>query len=145
MKITRSQKIISAIVFAILLFVSVPTSFASATTTTTGSGYGGECTIPVTPPSGGFGLTASPIYRDWWDWWTSPKIWLSINGGNAYEMKISNRSDFSDSYKTSYTTGMKWRVYRPEHEGWKTVYVKFLSSCGKESPTVSRTYYYWGW
>lgn len=145
MKNTRLQKIIAVFAFAIMLGVSVPFTSASATTTTTGSGYGGECTIPVTPPSGGFGLTVSPIYRPWWEWWASAKVWLDISGGNAYEMMISNRSDFGGAYRQSYKTGTSWKVYRYDREGWKTVYIKFFSSCGKESPTISRSYYYWGW
>lgn len=138
------KKTITIFIFAIAFAMIVPLSPALAVTTTT-SGYGGGCTIPVTPPSDGFKLAASPIYREWWDWWSSPKVWLAIDGGNAAYMKISNYSDFHDGYYGGYQTGMKWRVSHADREGWKKVYAKFLSSCGLESPVISTSYYYWGW
>lgn len=117
----------------------------SATTMSDESGYGGDCTIPVTPPPQGFGISAAPIYRNWWEYWYSPKVALSISGGDAFGMKVSNFSDFRDGYKAGYATNLKFRVYRPDREGWKYVYAKFYSSCGAESPVVSTRYYYWGW
>jgi len=155
MKLTFFKKGSAVIALAALLLIPVSGAHAETdvseealsimTVSATTSGYGGDCTIPVTPPSGGFSLSVSPIQRNWWEWWVSPKVWLGINGGDAYKMTISNHSDFSNASTYAYSTGVSWKVHRPEREGWKTVYIKFQSSCGKESPTVSRSYYYWGW
>lgn len=148
------QKIASTIAFTILIAISLPTSFAKAVETdgaveamsfTTAYGYGGGCTIPVTPPKGGFTISASPIYRNWWEWWVSPKVQLTINGGDAYSMKVTNTSNTYGISKIPYTKSMKWEVYEPWHQGWKKVYVKFYSSCGSPSSQIYTGYYYWGW
>lgn len=124
------------------LAISTPTF---AATTSTGSGYGGGCTIPVTPPRHGFNIEADPLYHAWWQWWLPSQVSLEIAGGNAYQMMISNNSSFSGATKQAYSSHATWNVPSPWNQGFKTVYVKFFSSCGKESPSTSDHYYYWGW
>jgi hypothetical protein len=106
----KSFTVIAALALAITL---LPFSSVSAATTTTGSGYGGGCTIPVIPPRHGFSLEADPIYRPWWAWWMSPQVKLEINGGNAYQMMASNSSNFSGASKVAYARSMNWNVSSP--------------------------------
>ena len=138
----KSFAVIAALSIALTLS---PLSYASAATTSTGSGYGGGCTIPVKPPRHGFSLEADPVYRPWWAWWIAPQVNLEIEGGNAYQMMISNSSNFSGATKVAYAQSKNWNVPSPQNQGWKKVYIKFFSSCGSASPVISTTYYYWGW
>jgi hypothetical protein len=139
------QKMIVSFVFVSSLLLLLPFAEAHAQSAVTGSGYGGECTISVRPPWGGFDVDVDPVYRNWWEWWSSPKVHLELRGGNAYQMKISNSADFAGASTMPYHSSITWNVPASQVQGWKKIYVKFLSSCGKETNTVSQNYYYWGW
>jgi len=134
-----------AIVTLFVSFVSLAISTPTFAATTTDSGYGGGCKINVIPPRHGFSISASPIYRQWWEWWVQPRVSLSIAGGTAYQMMIANSSNFSGGVKQTYSSHATWNVPSPWQQGFKSVYVKFYSSCGNESPAASDRYYYWGW
>lgn len=64
------------------------------------------------------------------------KVMLSIFARGATDMKVSERSDFSDAEWQPYKTSLEWR-FSPEKQGERTVYVKFRDQAQNESAVAS--------
>jgi len=95
-----------------------------------------QCTIGVTPPSGGFSVKSNSgsTVRD-------PNIILGLAGGNAAYVEIANNVNFTGSTILQYAPTVKWIL--PGSYGYKTVYVRYLNSCQKKpSATVKVTINY---
>jgi hypothetical protein len=94
----------------------------SAVVTVTVNYVNGQCSLPVTPPTGGFSVTSlsgGTVY--------SPNIQLGLNGGNASYMQVSNNADFSNSSTYAYAATLNWQL-APTF-GAETVYVRYLNTC----------------
>ena len=123
---------------ALVIVVSATTASASAAT----SGYGGgpDCSLKVVPPSRGFSFRInngdSVVYNR--------KVDLTMRGGSAAYMEISNNSWFIGSSVMPYATNTHWWLdYWP---GYKTVYVRFSNKCQQmKTPTISKTVYSYAW
>jgi hypothetical protein len=105
-------------------------------------GYGGgpDCTKSVVPPRGGFRVK---INND--QYYTfNRQVTLTMKGGSAAYMEVSNYSNFWGSSIVKYaTTSQFWLTYG---QGQKTVYVKFFNAC-KQKPTgtVAAEIYSYAW
>jgi hypothetical protein len=108
----------------------------SAVVTVTVNYVNGQCSLPVTPPAGGFSvasLSGTTV--------TNPNIQLGLSGGNAAYMEVSNNSDFSNSSTYAYAANLNWQI-APAF-GAETVYVRYLNACDTlPSATVSVTVNY---
>jgi len=67
----------------------------------------------------------------------SPNVTLSLSAENAFQMAISNTTDFAGISWEPYQTTKKWTLTKGD--GKKTVYVKFRSPDGGVSVVVSDT------
>jgi hypothetical protein len=105
-------------------------------------GYGGgpDCSASVIPPRGGFSFKINN--GEYYTW--NREVTLTMKGGNAAYMQVSNYSNFWGSSIQKYATSSHfWLTYG---EGNKTVYVKFFNAC-KQRPTgtISRSIYSYAW
>jgi hypothetical protein len=64
------------------------------------------------------------------------KVSLSIFARGANDMKVSEKSDFSDAKWQPYKTTMEW-TFNPEIQGERTIYVKFRDQAQNESGVAS--------
>ncbi|MCS6967974.1 MAG: hypothetical protein RMJ44_03910 [Cytophagales bacterium] len=64
------------------------------------------------------------------------KVTLSIFARGATEMKVSEKSDFSDAEWQPYKTTLDWK-FSQEPQGERTVYVKFRDQAQNESTVAS--------
>lgn len=64
------------------------------------------------------------------------KVSLSIFARGATEMKVSEKSDFSDAEWQPYKTTMEWK-FSPEKQGERTIFVKFRDQANNESAVAS--------
>lgn len=114
---------------------------ASATTSACPSAGGGglpaEAFMPPTPPLNGFqvlinGGSATTDIQD---------VVLSLrSGNNTVRMSISNDPNFINAVQEEYQITKQWRL--SDAEGQKTVYVKFFTSWGVSSETITASIIY---
>ncbi len=98
------------------------------------SGGGGSgCAQTLSAPAEGFRVRIAnengSVY--------SRLVQLTINGGNARRMAISNDAAFTNASLIAANGSMDWTL--SEGEGSKTVYVRFYDECGISSTPVSAT------
>ncbi|MBU0614253.1 peptidoglycan-binding protein [Patescibacteria group bacterium] len=100
--------------------------------------------LPPTEPEGGFVLEINHRASAT----NTPAVSLTLDGGTAARMAISNTPDFNlvsqEAYNTSQTWNLCWSDYYNEtpttcSDGEYTVYVKFYSSQGVASDIVEAT------
>ncbi|WP_448518619.1 hypothetical protein [Rhodoflexus sp.] len=66
----------------------------------------------------------------------SGKVMLTIFARGAKDMKVSEKSDFSDAEWQPYKTTMEWR-FDPEQQGERVIFVKFRDQAQNESAVAS--------
>lgn len=96
-----------------------------------GGGGGGGCYSNITPPAGGFRLH---INNDA-DKVTGTDVQLTIDGGNADRMAISNDPSFTNAGSEPYSKTKGWKL--PGGNGEKVVYVKLYDNCGNPRSVFS--------
>lgn len=104
---------------------SPQSSSASATTLAVGAVF-----ISPTPPE-----PKSLIINDGDVYTNSVKVTLSLSAENAFQMAISNTTDFAGISWEPYQTTKKWTLTKGD--GKKTIYTKFRSSAGGVSQVIS--------
>lgn len=100
-----------------------------------GGGGGGadpNCFLALQAPAGGFSVQVSGGART-----TTSNVQLTLNGGAATRMAISNDPSFDGVSSESYQTSRSWTL--PAGLGSKTIYVRFYNSCGISSSVFSTT------
>lgn len=102
-----------------------------------GGGGGGIIYTPPTPPEGGF----RALINDNAEETNFLTVTLRLFGGpNTVRMAISERADFSDAGQEPYQEIKSWTFIGGE--GTKTIYVKFYTSSGGASETISDSIIY---
>jgi hypothetical protein len=98
------------------------------------SGGGGSgCAQTLSAPAEGFRVRIASENGSVY----SRLVQLTINGGNARRMAISNDAAFTNASLIAANGSMDWTL--SEGEGSKTVYVRFYDECGISSTPVSAT------
>ncbi len=102
-----------------------------------GAGGGASCYQSIVPPTNGFsvsvnGAEGGNIY--------SRNVVLTINGGNARRMAVSNSATFEGAALETANNSKEWTL--SEGEGSKTIYVRFYDECGISTMPVSVTVNY---
>lgn len=131
----------SKIVFVTALFIggSLVASSVSAQV-----GYGGKggigggggsgsagCFQSIIPPAEGFSVRVNSENGTVF----SRNVSLTINGGNARRMAVSNDASFTNASLENANNSKEWTL--TEGEGTKTVYVRFYDECGISTSPVS--------
>ena len=98
----------------------------------TGGGEAG-CQLSLQAPATGFRVTIPNQNQTV----TSQFVQLSIDGGNAKRMAISNSPSFDGASIEPYNNTKAWTL--TSGEGVKTVYVRFYDDCGISTPVISAT------
>ncbi len=136
-KISMGLRIIMC---AISVAAIVVGSTAQVSAATYGYGGGPDCKASVVPPSRGFRFTIN----NGESYTYNRRVRLTMRGGSAAYMQVSNYSNFWDAPVVKYTTTTDfWLTYWP---GYKTVYVRFFNACkAKSTGTISRSIYSYSW
>ena len=101
----------------------------------TGNGGAGgldtSCFVSIVPPAEGFSVKINGGAQTV----SSHTVQLSLVGGTAARMAISDTAGFGDASPERYQDSRTWTL--PPGEGTKTVYVRFYNTCGVSSAVVS--------
>ena len=109
-------------------YTLTPTGSQCAAVSAGGGGGGGDTTPPTnTSVSINAGVTAT----------NTTSVTLTLSAIDAYQMQISNTSDFTGAIWETYATSKAWTLVAGE--GMKTVYAKFRDISGNVSNAVSDT------
>ena len=106
---------------------------APALSYSSGGGGGGLVCNAVTAPVGGFKVGPGGDTN-------TRNVTLTISGGNATKMAVSNTSDFAGASIETYAVTKAWTL--TDGAGTKTVYVHFYNSCGVATNAVSVAFNY---
>lgn len=99
-----------------------------------GSGFGsGSSCGSVVAPDGGFKVGPGGSVNN-------RNVTLSIAGGNAVKMAVSNNTDFSGATIEPYAASKSWTL--TEGAGVKMVFVRFYNACGAPTNAVGTIFNY---
>jgi hypothetical protein len=118
----------SAFTVGITVLTLTPFAFAEAASGYGGGGGGGGgtggCYGFITPPPGGFRIHFNNDVTDV----TDPNVQLTVDGGDADRMAISNEPSFANAGSQPFTKKLGWKL--PGGFGPKIVYIKLYDHCG---------------
>jgi|GEM_PF-1731483 len=123
----------SSTVASYVYTINIPAPAPALSYSSGGGGGGGLVCNAVVAPVGGFKVGPGGDTTD-------RNVTLTISGGNALKMSVSNSPDFVGASIETYAATKAWTL--TDGAGTKMVYVRFYNSCGVATNAVSVAFNY---